>query len=63
MYNSPTAGTEHVHLCSQVGRQTSLSNWHLMLVMCERKGGVICGLLSWSLAHVYVWKNQKGVLM
>lgn len=39
MYNSPTAGTQHVRLCSKVGRQASLSNWHLMLVMCEREGG------------------------
>lgn len=39
MYNSPTAGSQHVCLCSQVGRQASLSNWHLMLVMCKREGG------------------------
>lgn len=25
--------------------------------------GVICGVVSWSLAHVCVWLNQKGVSM
>lgn len=28
MYNSPTAGAQHVHLHSQDWRQASLSNWH-----------------------------------
>lgn len=35
MYNSPTAGTQHVPLFSQVGRQASLNNWQQMLVMCD----------------------------
>lgn len=37
MYNSPTAGTQHVPPFSQVGRQASLSSWQQMLVMCNRE--------------------------
>lgn len=35
MYNSPTAGGQHVHLHSQDSRQASLNHWHLLLVMCH----------------------------
>lgn len=35
MYNSPTAGAEHVHLYGQDRRQASLKHWHIMLVMCH----------------------------
>lgn len=35
MYNSPTAGTEHVHLHGHDRRQASLNHWHPMLVMCH----------------------------
>ena len=48
MYNSPTAGAQHVHLHSQDCRQASLSNWHLMLVMCHsaRSVGAALRLVS-----------------
>lgn len=37
MYNSSTAGTQHVPPFSQVGRQASLGSWQQMLVMCNRE--------------------------
>lgn len=54
MYNSPTAGTQHVPPFSQGGRQASLSNWQQMLVMCDREG-----LVSWPLAHVCLAISER----
>lgn len=59
MYNSPTAGAQHVHLHSQDWRQASLSNWHPSWSCATQlnRGWLKAG--ECVLEPMYVWSGGK----
>lgn len=70
VYSSPAAGGQHVHPHCQIWGRASLSNWHLILVMCHSTRpeeathacacSSVCASVHFVFMRLFAWDKNLG---